>query len=72
MGKAHGEASLVFDETADDVLLVGSEAGADRAAAAGTHDDGAPGDPVGERSDPGRTSATGSLLDPTTQDGDRR
>jgi peptide/nickel transport system ATP-binding protein len=69
---AHGSAAKVFDAGSDDAVL-GAEAPADLAAAAGTTDSGAPGDPVGERTDVGAGPATGSLLDPTTTpDGDRR
>ena len=72
VGRAHGEAAEIFDETADDALLA-SEAPVDLSAAAGVADSGAPGDPPGEQAEPGTTpGGTGSRLDPTTQDGGRR
>lgn len=74
VAKAGGEAAAVFDDAADDRLL-GSDQPVDLAAAAGTEDTGAPGDPVGERTDPSPQPGTGSLLDPTpstSTDGDRR
>ena len=60
VAQAHGAAEKVFDASSDDAVL-DAQAPVDLPA-----DPGAPGDPVGERTDPAPSSATGSLLDPTT------
>ncbi|MEI4270627.1 ABC transporter ATP-binding protein [Klenkia sp. LSe6-5] len=71
VGRAHGEAAALFDETAaDDDAPRGGRA--DASGTVGTTDTGAPGDPVGERTDPTPQPGTGSLLDPTPEEADRR